>query len=163
MRAVAVMLCFAAAFGAAAIWQAQHIRELHARRDLAARVQDGEVASGPSGLIEAGWANVIVGRPSGVEPLDPFPAAAGQKRADEAPTVTPEPIEQPPAIEPVVPNDFELVVESGQTLSEIARAHYGTAAQELVKALAKYNGLADANAVRVGQKLRLPTRETLQR
>lgn len=45
----------------------------------------------------------------------------------------------------------EHVIESGQTLSQIARA-YGVS----VKAVVRANNLKDANAIRVGQKLFIP-------
>lgn len=55
---------------------------------------------------------------------------------------------------PLVAGEFyEHVVESGQTLSEIARA-YGVAQSEIIKA----TGIKDASKIRVGQKLYIPAK-----
>jgi nucleoid-associated protein YgaU len=157
MRATLVMLFFAAAFGIAALWQSRRVEALQRERETAARIQNGELVHGSDGLIEAGWADVVVGRPSGVD-------AIGESAAEPMPQSAPEPVEQVPATPPapVALGDFEKVVQSGETLSEIARAHYGTAAHDLVTALARYNGLSDSNALREGQKLRLPPIDQLR-
>lgn len=154
------MLSFAAAFGAAALWQSQRVRELRAARETAARIQDGELVAGPSGLIEAGWANVIVGRPSGTSPVE-VPSQDESQATNSAQQEAPPP-GPGDGTSPVV-GDYEVTVEAGQTLSEIARAHYGSAARELVRALAKYNSMTDENALRDGQKLRLPALDRLPR
>ncbi len=55
---------------------------------------------------------------------------------------------------PLVSGEFyEHVVESGQTLSEIARA-YGVTQNEIIKA----TGIKDASKLRVGQKLYIPAK-----
>ena len=158
MRAVALLLFFAAAFGLAALWQSRRVEALKAERRLAAQIQDGEIGDSASGLIEAGWGVVVVGAPSGVEP----PAAAPEVDAGD-PAVVDQPQPAPPAPGDALLGDFELVVEAGQTLSKIAKAHYGSAARDLVGALARYNGLADENALRAGQRLKLPPLDQLER
>ena len=45
-------------------------------------------------------------------------------------------------------------MQAGQTLSKICEAHYGTSSRGLVAALARYNGLANADALSVGDRLR---------
>jgi len=48
-------------------------------------------------------------------------------------------------------------VKSGETLYRIVLNAYGTAAPELVQEVAKANGMKDASALKVGQKVKLPT------
>ena len=101
--------------------------------------------------LPAGWGSVVLGAPSGAVP----PAAQPQ-----TPPTTPTPVAAPaPAPEP----ESELVVAPGQSLSMICKEHYGTASVALVEALARFNQLENANAVRAGQKLRLPPLATLQK
>lgn len=151
MRAVAVLLFFAVAFGFAALWQSHRAAQADEARALAARAQAGEVGLTDLGPLEPGWAAVVIGRPAGVEP-------AGEANDEAAPAPPQEPV--PPQPQP--PDDFEVLIEAGQSLSEVARAHYGTAPVALVRALALYNGLADENSIRAGQKLRLPPIERLR-
>jgi nucleoid-associated protein YgaU len=48
----------------------------------------------------------------------------------------------------------EYTVKSGDTLSKISQAHYGSTA--MASSIAKFNGLSDPDSLRLGQKLRLP-------
>jgi nucleoid-associated protein YgaU len=159
MKAVTLLLCFAAAFGLAGLWQSRRLTRLEHERALAFRVQEGELGATPSGLLEAGTGVVVVGRPSGTEPI----AAAPTPSVEEAPPVLPE--SEPPApasvVEPQPLADFELAVQPGQTLSSIVREHYGSSSQSLVRALATYNGLNDENALEIGRKLKLPSADAL--
>jgi hypothetical protein len=189
MRAVVLLLFFATAFGSAALWQAQRVEALKRERELAADIQQGKVGESPSGLIEAGWGVVVIGTPSGlpvvgapsgvpvvdapsgvsvIDAQSGVPVIDAQSRAEpaplaEAPRAPEAPQVAPPARGDAQLADFELVVESGQTLSKIAKAHYGTAARDVVRALARYNGLADENALKLGQPLKLPALDRLQR
>ena len=150
MKTLIVLLLLASGFGLAALWQSWHVGELQARQRSAWEVSDGEVAETESGTIREGWATVVIGAPSGVAPLE---LAVDDRTAPPPPADEPVDdahLEAPPL------GDFELEVRPGQTLSGIAHAHYGTAPAELVQALAEYNGLADANALRSGASLRLP-------
>jgi nucleoid-associated protein YgaU len=61
----------------------------------------------------------------------------------------------------VLLGDFDKRIEPGETLSQIAKEHYGSAAHDLVAALARYNGLADADELVVGAVLRLPPLDRL--
>lgn len=131
----------------------------------------------PSGPATAGWGSVIVrattGRPptpieSPGEPdaLGPQPTARRAPRPagpDSVPgsTTPSDPIQVAIQVESEPLPDLELVVRSGQTLSEIAQEHYGTSRPSLVLALARYNGLDDPDRVRVGATIRLPDRELL--
>lgn len=154
MRVVALLLIFAAAFGVAGLWQSRRLGALREQRELEQRVQDGELGRTPSGLIERGHAVVVVGRPSGTESIV-VPAVAPEEAPGTAPGEVPG-VEVAPETTPPQLANFELTVQSGQTLSEIARAHYGSAAHELVGALAAYNRLGSVDDLRVGAVLQLP-------
>jgi nucleoid-associated protein YgaU len=167
VRSLILILAIAIAFGAAAAWQSRRVEALKAQRAHAEAIARGRLAETPSGDVSAGWAVVTVGRPSGM--LD-----EGQNAAQEvvaapiADTVQPdtgEP-ESPIADSPVPPGDdgrrtWELTVTEGQSLSKIAAAHYGSAARELLEALARYNALASPDELRVGQRLELPPLDVL--
>jgi nucleoid-associated protein YgaU len=164
MRAILVLAAFAALFGAAALWQSRRVEALQRERELAMRVQSGEFAEDAGGaLIPAGWAAVTVGRPSGVDPVAPpesgEPPGPGASVAPETPRASDGDEDRRSSLL----NDFEVRVEPGQSLSKIARAHYGTAARDVVLALARYNGLADEDELVAGQKLLLPSIDRLER
>lgn len=115
------------------------------------------------------WGRVIVGRPSGAEPVQapriervPAPERAASTPGQPAPSVHAPPPQlasgngaTPPA------RAFELTVQAGQSLSSICQAHYHSARPALVNALARYNKLADPSRLRAGQKLRLPPENEL--
>jgi hypothetical protein len=150
MRLVLILCTLASAFALAAMWQEQKLAELRRERLLASRVAAGVVVETPSGALPAGKGVVIIGRPSGAEAVDvPYePPVPAQEQGAQA---SPEELA-----------DFVMEVRSGQTLSGIAHAVYGTAPSGLVKRLAEYNGLADPNLLRAGQRLALPPREILE-
>jgi len=150
MRLVLILCTLACAFALAAMWQEQKLAELRRGRELASRVAAGIVVETPSGALPAGKGVVIIGRPSGADPI-PLP---------QAPVVLPEE-GVPPEPESELA-DFVMEVRSGQTLSGIAHAVYGTAPSGLVRRLAEYNGLANPNQLRAGQRLSLPPRERLE-
>jgi len=161
MRVVALLLVLATTFGAAALWQSRRVEALEAERELARQLEAGELASGPLGTIPAGWAHVVIGGPAAVDPIAPATSSAqvgAGTSSEAAPSEPPQAAEAAPSTA-----DFEVVVEPGQSLSKIARNHYGTAPVSLVKELARYNGMADVNSLRAGQKLRLPPIEQLTR
>jgi nucleoid-associated protein YgaU len=151
VRTLFLVLLLACGFGAAALWQQSRVQRLREERALAARISAGDVALTPSGALGKDEAVVVIGRPAGgsaaAKPELPPP------REPEAPPkiVTPAP----------PPGDFVLDVTAGQSLSQIAHAHYGHAPVELVTKLARYNGLTDANALRAGMTIKLPTLEKL--
>jgi nucleoid-associated protein YgaU len=62
-----------------------------------------------------------------------------------------------PATPPTAPKEVAYVVKSGDTLYQIVKRAYGSAATELIADVAKANGLKDAGALKVGQKLKLPS------
>lgn len=150
-----MLLLLASGFGLAALWQSRHLGELHAQQQAAWEVSDGVVAETKSGKIREGWATVVIGAPSGVDPLEP----AAQDVEAAAPPAD-ELVDNGTYESPLL-GDFEMVVQPGQTLSGIAHAHYGTAPTALVEALAKYNGLANPDALKAGAPVLLPELELL--
>jgi nucleoid-associated protein YgaU len=147
MRLVLILCTLACAFALAAMWQEQKLAELRHERELASRVAAGIVVETPSGALPAGKGVVIIGRPSGADPI-PVPPAAEE---------SPQPVQDESELA-----DFVMEVRSGQTLSGIAHAFYHTAPSGLVRRLAEYNGLEDPNQLRAGQRLALPPRERLE-
>ncbi|MCC6406173.1 MAG: LysM peptidoglycan-binding domain-containing protein [Planctomycetes bacterium] len=159
MRIVILLLALVCAFGLAALWQQGRIATLKERQDEARRIAAGQAAKTEVGVVPDGWGVVLVGKPAGDA------AAAEPPRADTSGPITePGPGTQPQQEpqEPAEPADFELVVQPGASLSKLAAAHYGTSKKELVDALARYNGLASANALQAGQTLKLPSPAKLQ-
>jgi len=76
-----------------------------------------------------------------------------QTAANETP-----PAVTPPAVSAPAPKEAAShVVKSGETLYRIVLNAYGTAPAELVKEVATANGMKDASALKVGQKLKLPS------
>ncbi len=151
MRVLLFVLALACLFGIAALWHADRIAAAKAAQLEARHVADGSAARTEAGLIPDGYGVLVLGKPSGVE----APKAS-------APVANPNPVEHAPTPETSEPADFQMVVENGQSLSKIAKAHYGTANAELVKMLARYNGLASVDALKLGQKLALPSAAKLE-
>jgi nucleoid-associated protein YgaU len=163
------VLLLLVAFVAAAIWQTSWRAEARAERGL---VRSGQQRTPPPKAQDEGWGRVIIGRPSGAEPVQPaeppasprFPKSAPEadpghdpsKRAGDR--LAPPGSEQPTA---AALGDGHVVVQSGDTLSRLCQAHYGTSRPDVVQALAAYNGLKDADSLRAGQTLNLPNLERL--
>ena len=110
---------------------------------------------------ESGWTRLVIGRPSGAEPIEP-PIVI---REDDGPREMligndPEPVFYEDDLP--LPSDFEITLDSSSTLSEVCVRFYGSGAPKLYKRLALYNGFADPDAIPAGQKLFVPpTRELL--
>lgn len=152
MRTAILLLLLACAFGGAALWQERHVARLERERAEALHAAGGAAPLPLEQRLAPGEGVVIVGRPSGAEPVEvlpPQPVGAVAQGEDW----------ERAASERL--GDFELEVRPGQTLSQIAHAHYRSHAPELLRALAAYNGLADPDRVQAGQKLRLPPIERL--
>lgn len=160
MRALILILILACAFGVAAVWQQQRTQEMRMERALAMELAAGSVAMTPSGLLGEGEAVVVIGGPA---------RAPSANTPQEAPPATPKkgaPGDSAPpgGTAPQTPaplGDFMLEVSPGQSLSQIAHQRYGHAPQELVSKLALYNGLENADMLRSGMRLKLPTLERL--
>lgn len=159
MRALLLALTLAGLFFLALWWQERHWAGIRAEQSAIAARQDGLEAPTPSGTLAAGQAVLIVGSPSGAEPVarpaspraTPRPAARPEQRAADP--------DQPLHAGPLP--EFELVVQPGQTLSGLAHLHYGRHGRELLAALARHNGLSDPHQLRAGAVLRLPPIEVL--
>jgi nucleoid-associated protein YgaU len=166
---LAVLVLFGG-FAACVLWQTHWTRGLRTERDRAwagsalAEVEAATPAELPferrppaprRDQRDSGpWARVVVGRPSGAEPVAPPPrpsvahAASGGGAASGAGGAPLEP-------------DFTTTVRPGQSLSVICQEHYGSARAELVRALATYNGLADPDRIQVGGRIVLPPEQHL--
>lgn len=80
------------------------------------------------------------------------------KEPPTAANEAPPPAAAPPTAQaPAAPKEVAYVVKNGDTLYQIVKRAYGTAATELIADVAKANGLKDAGALKVGQKLKLPS------
>lgn len=71
------------------------------------------------------------------------------------PTKSGEPISPAPSVP--VPTTIEYVVKAGDTLSKIAAAH-----QVSLQEIADLNGITNQNMIYVGQKILIPSKETIQ-
>lgn len=75
---------------------------------------------------------------------------------------TPQPIQQPTAPQPAapqaaaVPASLTYTVVPGDSLSKIAKDHYGSSSPVFIDLIVSTNRLPDADSLRVGQKLTLP-------
>ena len=165
MRALLVVLLIFVAFGAALVWQSGTMARLlseHAERRGVMAGSSGDPATRP---VPAGWGTVVLGDPSGADPVEPQ-AAPGTARALPE-TVEPGQLLARPVstewseLEARALADYEVTVQRGMTLSAVAKAHYGEAPQTLVDALARYNGLASPDEIELGAVLRLPERSKL--
>ena len=151
MRALLYFALLLALFGAAVVlhhhWLEDNRRE-SARHLLA-------VGAGRS----EGWVKVVVGTPSGAEPLpvewgSEAPGADPLEGAAETGALVFEHGAAP--YEPVPAADIEITLDDGQTLSEICKKLYGTANPRVYQRVAEVNGLSSADAGRAGKKLFLP-------
>ncbi len=157
MRAVLLLGLLAAGFGLAAVWQRRHLDELRRQRQADEAVAAGELARTHSGELAPGAGVLLVGRPSGAEPV-PRPARAA-RAAPSDPVLGPAPVGPHPDL---ALGDFSLEVQPGQSLSGIAYLHYGRSGPSLLRALAEYNALPDPDRLRAGQILKLPPLESLE-
>lgn len=160
MRAAAVLVLLGALFGAAWVWQAGTLRASRAARAAASTSPERERTRD----LPAGWGLVVVGEPSGAAPVEaaPAPRDAGAPAAAPAPDAEPHDDASWRALEQRALGDYRITVRAGQTLSELCRAHYGTAPHDLVEALARYNGLKSPDAIAEGETLLLPERSRLE-
>jgi len=105
-----------------------------------------------------GWSQVIVGVPSGAEAADvewyPLPHPVDSDLPPDAhddndfdlPEVAPEPEDR----------TWQVRISSGMVLSKLCAEAYGRGTPEIVDAVARYNGLENANRLSVGDVVFLP-------
>ena len=145
MRAFVGLTILVTLFAMAVAWQDRWTEGLARERDHIRTTP--ELAASPAD----GWSRLIIGRPSGA-PV-PVPQPVFLERGEE------EPEDESPLEnwdEPAFAQDTEHVVAPGEVLGTICQKHYGTARMDLVNLVAKYNRLADADDIRLGQTIRLP-------
>lgn len=166
MKLVLGSLLLLALFALASVWQRNWMREVRAEREQLRGDTAADAIDARPDWARPDWGRVIIGRPSGAEPVESV-----RRDALVAPNPTSRPASDalksssPPASEtakpPVQEREFKLVVQHGQSLSTICQSHYKSGRHELIEALARYNKLADVNALKEGQTLSLPPIEKL--
>jgi hypothetical protein len=148
-----------AIFGISSIWHRSRMHDLR----YPATERGSTVRAAEPRILPPGWGEVILGAPSGAEPVfvEPTRAPVGRGGSDRGYDGVGygEPVEyedlSPQAL------DWELPVRPGDVLSRIVRVHYGRVSPELERRLARYNGLTSPDKLAVGQTLYLPTEERL--
>ena len=162
-------------FALAWLWQERTIEQSRRIRDDAPNVLAKAESAGvkqnpphPSPLahLPPGWGRIVLGRPSGAEPTARLeaiapPADPGVPAIDQPDSPTVEPPHEPLPAPSTWPSDQELIVRPGQSLSKIIAGAYGRSTPALVSKLAAYNGMENANKLREGQKLLIPTKDKL--
>lgn len=164
MRALLGLLVLGALFIMAASWQNRMTSRLREDRSQRYNVASDSVAG------QEGWSRLILGRPSGAEPLPlPDPLPEDQQLAYGAGGGAPgelDPGDQSQGgIPPIAPSasgpryrpDDRHVVQKDEVLSTICQNHYDVRPLHLlVDRVAIYNDLKTANDIRIGTELRLP-------
>ncbi len=146
MRALLGLLILAGIFALAARWQERRSGQLRDERSF----RYGIPAADES--LDEGWSTLVLGRPSGADPL-PAPLALTARestREYQGP-----PLEYGP--------EYRHTVLKDQFLSTICAQHYGNVKPRLIEAVAAYNDLASPDDIREGQVLLLPDVELLLR
>lgn len=163
MRTIVGLLLLLGLCAAAWQWQTRWSDGVRAERET--------LRNTPSGLREReeSWGELVIGRPSGAEPLElegvdvpddpddpeiggggelPFlrPPAPGPEGDDPAPAPAPIPVDAP----------FEYVVPRGRVLSKICEEFYGSGRPPIPDRVAEFNGMASPDDLREGQTLQLP-------
>lgn len=138
MRAALWIAVLLAAFVLAWRIQDRWAAERRDERDAAYGIRSGSAS-------DDGFGHVVVGEPSGAAPIVVTPPPAAPRPANGA--------------APAPSGADRLrhhVVQSGESLSKICSAYYGTARKDVVDAVARANGLSSPETVRAGQRLVLP-------
>jgi len=145
----------------AASWQNRMTSKLRGDRAQRYNIASDSVAG------QEGWSRLILGRPSGADPLplpEPSPedqvlaSGAGNEAPGSSPTgrVQPRP-ESAPGAGPRYRPDELHVVQPNEVLSTICQKHYEVRPLHLlVERVATYNDLKSANDIHIGDELRLP-------
>lgn len=149
MRALIGLVVLGTLFVMAASWQSRMTSELRKDRSRRYNVAD-DSASG-----EEGWSRLVLGRPSGADPLlIPEPQAPV---AIFSPQVAPPPATPDPTPSPRFRRDRVHRVRPNEVLGKICQEHYEERPlAAVVEAVATYNDLASPNDIREGQELLLP-------
>jgi hypothetical protein len=187
VRLLIFVLGLACLFGLASLWHLRRIDE--AREDLAAarELAAGRTSRTDVGVVPEGWAVLMVGDPSGAEPVaQPARKGAvaptpGEGAAPSAPTdadrTQPKPTEpdtagpapaEPGKLDLPVParelGDFEMAVQAGGVaLEDLQGALRERRARTSCVRWRATNELASADSLKIGQRLKLPAPEKLKR
>jgi phage tail protein X len=145
MRVLLGLAVLLSLFVMAASWQGRWTDGIRRARDTEHGAPDQTAVS------DAGWTTLVIGLPSGAEPVAPVHVET------DVPEAVPEELAEPVGFV----GDFEYTVRPGDVLGRICDAHYSTAAKNVVAAVAAYNGLSSPDQIRVGQVLALPDRSRL--
>lgn len=149
------------AFALAAWFQRDTLAELRGAREHANALAEGTGTETPVGLLGARHGVITLGRAEGASP-DPTPRAFVSAPAA--------PVEHPQVAPPantagtdIAPPSGarRLTVGPGDTLSRLAQRHYGRHDEDLLRALARLNGLASPSELPAGSQLELPPWEQL--
>jgi phage tail protein X len=155
MRALLLALVLVGLFLLAALGQERWTERLRRTRDLALE----HPVSTEEAPLDEGWSLLVVGRPSGTEPL-PYPehgwASSAEVVEEEAAPGKPLAAETDPTPGAKSAPDFVYRVQHGDTLGVICQGHYGTSRRELLDSVASYNGLDSPDDIREGALLYLP-------
>jgi len=144
MRAALWIAVLVAAFVLAWKIQERWADDRRAERD-AAYARPSEAG----GELPEGFSRAVVGEPSGAAPIlppvvnTPVPRTGGAADSSSSGASAADTLRH-------------HLVKSGDTLSQICAAAYGTARKDVVEALARANGLSEPEALRIGQQLVLP-------
>lgn len=152
MRVFLGISVLASLFLMAAFWQKGITRRLEQKREY----EQGLSFLGSSG--EDRWVKLVLGRPSGAEPLSTPIHLQGPTDVPD-PTLEPENVDPTPS--PDIEPDVTHVVKSGEVLGTICMQRYGTSKPDVMKAVGVYNDLKDLNRLEAGQVLALPSLEIL--
>jgi len=158
MRALLGLILLVGIFALAAFWQDRWTRGL-------ARARDHQIAhAAPSSGLETGWSRLVLGRPSGADPVV-LPDPPTHERAPEGALRQGETQVSPGVgLDSAGPDgqrreyapDMVYRVRKDDYLGKICKRYYGTARPTVVDGVAEYNELASSDAIREGQMLLLP-------
>lgn len=149
MRALIGLLVLGTLFVMAASWQSKMTERLREDRAQRYNVADDSAAG------QEGWSRLILGRPSGAEPLL-IPEPQGPSASFVPPQPPPQPAPEPEPT-PRFRRDRVHRVQPNEVLGKICQDHYEVRPLAAVVArVATYNDLASPDDIREGQELLLP-------
>lgn len=149
MRALIGLVVLGTLFVMAASWQSRMTSELRRDRSQRYNVADDSVPG------QEGWSRLVLGRPSGADPLLVVESVA--PTTTFSPRAVPRPVTPDPEPAPRYRGDRVHRVRSNEVLGKICQEHYDVRPLEaVVEAVATYNELASPDDIREGQELLLP-------
>lgn len=159
MRALLGLLILGSLFVMAASWQLRTTSDLRDSQSKRYNVASDTELGGP------GWSRLVLGRPSGADPLA-IPEPARDPGRPPAPGTDgilddlPPPVPAPPPVR--LPPDRVYTVKKNEVLGTICQKEYEVRPlHDLIQRVARYNNLASAGDIREGQELLLPDARVL--